>query len=96
MGRPRKYASDAERQRAWRRRLDEEMVRVNRADLERWEARLRRLQEAVKAAAKVGDETAQVCQSGAVEGVLEQLIGHFEQRARAGQEEPEADSNRRR
>jgi hypothetical protein len=90
MGRPRKYASDAERQRAWRRRLDEEMVRVNRAGLERLEATLMRLQAAVKTAANAGDEMAQGCRSEAVEGVLEKLIQHFEGRSQLHRAEPVA------
>jgi hypothetical protein len=94
MGRPRKYGSDAERQRAWRRRLDEEMVRVNRAGLDRLEARLARLQQVVEGAAKAGDETAQGCRCEAVEGVLEKLIRHFEGRAQERPEEHAVDSER--
>jgi predicted phage gp36 major capsid-like protein len=87
MGRPRKYRSNAERQRAWRERLDAEMVRVQRASLERVEGQLERLQRAVAAAAQAGDETARSCRCEVVEGVLEKLIRHFEGRARKSEEE---------
>jgi hypothetical protein len=86
MGRPRKYANDAERQRAWRQRLEAEMVRVNRADLERLEATLTRLQKVVEEAAQAGDETAQGCRSESVGGMLEKLVRHFERCAQEHQE----------
>lgn len=77
MGRPRQYASDAERQRAFRRRLEEEWVRVDRGALEQLHTRLDRLQEAIRAAAAAGDPTAQACGAASVDTLLERLIQHF-------------------
>lgn len=86
MGRPRQYESGAQRQRAFRQRLEGEWPRVNGVALERLHARLDQLQVAVRAAADAGDETARACQAGGVETVLERVIRHFEACASGGKE----------
>jgi hypothetical protein len=88
MGRPRKYATDAERQRACRARQDATTVRVDRRALERLERHLDELQVAVCRAAGAGDETARACQAGSAETVVEKLIRHF--KASAGAKERNA------
>jgi hypothetical protein len=80
MGRPRLYASGAERQRAFRQRLEAETARVDRGALDRLHARLNRLQEAVRAAAKAGDEVASACEAAGVDTMLERLTHYFETR----------------
>jgi hypothetical protein len=82
MGRPRQYGSGAERQRAFRHRLETEWPRVNGAALERMNRRLDELQQAVWAARDAGDEIGQRCSSVSVETVLERVIRHFQERAR--------------
>jgi hypothetical protein len=86
MGRPRRYESAAERQRAYRQREEETWAQVDRGALERMNGRLDQLQEAVRRAAAAGDETAQRCRAGSVETMLERLIRHFEGRAAAGRQ----------
>jgi hypothetical protein len=80
MGRPRFYGSGAERQRAFRQRLAVETVRVDRAALDQLHARLDRLQEAVRAAANVGDDVASACSAASVETMLDKLTHYFEGR----------------
>jgi hypothetical protein len=82
MARPRQYASEAERAAAYRRRLAEQTVRVDRAALARLHARLEQLQRAIAAAAQAGDPTALAVRAAAHETLLERLAGHFEARAR--------------
>ena len=84
MGRPRQYGSPAERQRAFRQRLEAEWPRVNGEALEHLHQRLDRLQAAVYAAAEVGDEVARGCCAASVDTVLEHVVRHFEARAREG------------
>ena len=81
MGRPRQYGSGAERQRAFRQRLEAEWPRVNGAALERLHRRLDELQQAVWAARDAGDESARACSAASVETVLERVIRHFQERA---------------
>jgi hypothetical protein len=81
MGRRRQYASGAERQRAYRQRLEAEWPRVHGRGLEWLREHLDRLQVAVRAAAAAGDETARACQAGSVETVLQRVIQQFEARA---------------
>jgi hypothetical protein len=78
MGRPRQYGSAAERQRAYRERLEEEMVRVNRRELERLEARLERLNQAVREASRAGDPVAQACSEVSIDGMLAKMTAYFE------------------
>jgi uncharacterized protein YlxW (UPF0749 family) len=85
MGRPRKYATDAERQRACRQQQEARTVRVDRRALEELEQRLEQLQEAVRQAARAGDETARACQAGSVATMLEKLIGYFQASGEAGE-----------
>jgi hypothetical protein len=83
MGRPRQYASGAERQRAFRARLEGEWPRVNGRALSRLNERLNQLQAAVWAAAAAGDETARACSAASLETVLDRVIQQFEARAKA-------------
>lgn len=80
MGRPRLYGSGAERQRAFRQRLEGETVRVDRAALDHLHARLDRLQEAMRAAANAGDPVASACVAASVDTLLEKLTRYFEGR----------------
>jgi hypothetical protein len=84
MGRPRRYGSGAERQRAYRERQEAVWTQVDRRALEQMNGRLEQLQEAVYRAAAAGDETARACRASSVETVLERLIRHFESRAGEG------------
>jgi hypothetical protein len=81
MGRRQQYGSAAERQRAFRQRLEEEWPRVNGGALSRLHERLAQLQAAVNAAALAGDELACACRAGSVETVLERVTQQFEARA---------------
>ncbi len=81
MGRRRQYASEAERQRAYRLRREQESVRVDREALARLHQRLDQLQAAVVAAAAAGEPTARACRAASVETVLENLIGYFQARS---------------
>jgi hypothetical protein len=82
MGRPRQYASNAERQRAFRHRQAEQVARVDRGALDRLHARLDQLQAALWAAADAGDEPARACGAAGIDTMLERLTGHFRGRAR--------------
>jgi hypothetical protein len=84
MGRPRQYASDAERQRAFRRRQETTIARVDAQALAGLHGRLDQLQAALWAAAAAGDETAQACQAAGIETMLERLTRHFAGRAGKG------------
>ena len=61
MGRPRQYANAAERQRAYRERLEAEMVRVNRESLERLEARLEHREPVMPWRKRVPREASAAC-----------------------------------
>src|SRR5438876_4257854 len=78
MGRPRLYATNAERQRAFRRRLRQSTACVDRDVLERHHARLDRLQRAVFAAVDAGDAAARAVTAASVETLLERLAAYFE------------------
>ena len=82
MGRPRQYGSGAERQRAFRQRLEAAWPRVNGGALARLHQRLDELQRAVWAARDAGDESGRACSAASVETVLERVIEHFQERAR--------------
>jgi hypothetical protein len=86
MGRPRRYGSGAERQRAFRERQERETRRVDRRALEGLEGRLNALQEAVWAAASAGDEVAKRSQAVGVETMLEKLTRYFAGSARERKE----------
>ena len=98
MGRPRQYASAAERQRACRQRREQETVRVDRRALDRLHQRLDRLQAAIWRAAAAGDATARAGRAISPETVLEQLIDHFEACANGSvpPEDPPAPCQKRR
>ena len=83
MGRPRKYATDAERQAAHKARVKAEWVEVPRQAHEAHSARLDALQRAVSAAAKQGDPAAQACRAGSVDTMLDKLTLWFEARAQS-------------
>ena len=87
MGRPRQYGSGAQRQRAFRERLEAEWPRVYGRGLERLRQQMEQLQAAVCAAAEAGDEMARACQAASVETVLERVIEHFEACASGGKEQ---------
>jgi hypothetical protein len=80
MGRPRLYGSAAERQRAFRQRLEAASVRVDRTALDQLHARLDRLQAAVRAAASAGDDVASACSAASIDTMLEKLTRYFEGR----------------
>jgi hypothetical protein len=91
MGRPRQYANAAERQRAYRERLGEETVRVNRRALERLEARVEGLYRAVQGASRAGDSLAAAWNEGSEEGMLARMTSYFEGKiaeGKAPKEEP--------
>ena len=77
MGRPRKYDTDAERQRAFRQRRTQEVVVVERRAWEQLHLRLDHLHTAIHAAAQAGDATARACCAVSIETTLEKLIRHF-------------------
>jgi hypothetical protein len=81
MGRPRKHATDAERQAAHRERSKAEWVEVPRVAHEAHSARLEALQRAVSDAAKQGDAAAMACRAGSVDTMLDKLTAWFEARA---------------
>ena len=74
MPRPRKYATNAERQAAHRQRLTTETARVNREALEA-------LIQAIENAAAAGDEEARKVRTGTVDALLKNLAHLFEARA---------------
>jgi hypothetical protein len=92
MARPRQYASDAERQRAFRERQEATLARVNRGALDRLHARLDQLQEALRGAAAAGDETARACHAAGIDTMLERLTDHFRRRGSPGQPGAAGDS----
>ena len=77
MGRPRQYATAAERQRAYRQRQEAEAPRVSRRALDGMHLRLEHLHAAIEAAATAGDAVAKACPSNSWETMLEQLIRYF-------------------
>ncbi len=78
MGRPRRYATNAERQRAFRQRRDQTTCRVDRVALDRLHARLDRLQQALRGAADCGDPTARRCYAASIDTLLDRLAAHFQ------------------
>jgi hypothetical protein len=77
MGRPRKYETNAERQRAYRQRYAMEVVPVDRHAWEQLHLRLDHLHQAIAAAKEAGDPTARACSAMMPELILEKLIVHF-------------------
>jgi len=81
MGRPKRDASAAEKQRAYRARLAAETVRVNRRAWAALEARRDRVAEAVWAARQAGCATAAQIVGASPDTVLEALSAWFEAHA---------------
>ena len=77
MGRPKCYASPAARQAAYRQRLEEEMVRVNRHAWARREERIARLLTAMARAARRGDPLARQLHRAHQDTTLDNLIDWF-------------------
>lgn len=82
MGRPRKYESDAQRQRACRARFHEQWIIVDRRALELLNDRLERLHEALYRAACRGDLLAAHCHCCSVDSTLDRLAEAFETRGK--------------
>ena len=81
MGRPKQYATSAERQAAYRQRLHTQTVVVDRHRLERLLAQVEHLQAAIALAKHAGDLCAgHVCHAS-VESTLEALTAWFTTRA---------------
>jgi len=80
MGRPRKYATAAERQAAYRARLakDQRWVLVDRSCLELIVANQERVREAICLAAASGDPLALRCRAASAQTCLEKLAVWFE------------------
>lgn len=80
MGRHKQHATAAARQAAYRQRLRAETVRVDRQALTRLEARLDRLYDAIRHAARQGDPCACHVFHAHQETTLEELCVWFETR----------------
>ncbi len=83
-GRPRKYADHAARQAAYRRRIDEQAVSVDRQAHEQLAAALSDLRQAVTAAAKRGDPVAQAALWTGDADMIDALAAFFTGRAAGG------------
>jgi chromosome condensin MukBEF ATPase and DNA-binding subunit MukB len=77
MPRPRKYNTNAERTAAYRARMKEKYVEVDREQFEKTSQRLMELHGAIFRARQRGDELAKKVSSGSVETTLDRLIQHF-------------------
>ena len=82
MGRPKSYPTPAARQAAYRQRLAQEMVPVNRASFTQWENRLAALLTAIRAAARVHDLLAGSIDHPSAARTMENLTVWFQQRAK--------------
>ena len=83
MGRRKYYATAAERQAAYRRRLQEETLVVDRHSLERLDQRLARLHDAITTAMVQGDALARRVRCASVDSTLDKLTELFLERAQA-------------
>lgn len=81
MGRPKRYATAADRQAAYRRRLRENTALVDRQALERLQQQLDQLQQALAAAHAQGDPLARAAYSASIETMLDKLTAQFRARA---------------
>ena len=81
MGRPKRYATAADRQAAYRRRLRETTALVDRQALERLQQQLDQLQQALVAARAQGDPLARAAYSASIESMLDKLTAQFRARA---------------
>lgn len=77
MGRLKKYTSDADKQAAYRSRLESTRAIVDRASLDSLHERLERLQVAINSAAKRGDSMALRCRAGSIDTLLDNLTAVF-------------------
>lgn len=84
MARPRQYATDAQRQAAFRQRS----LVVERAGLEELRALLERLQVAARSAAQGGDVLASSLCGGTPETLLRRLCEHWEQVGQVASDRP--------
>ena len=91
MPRPRLYPDAAARQAAYRRRLRQTTVVVNRAPFNMLNHKLETLRAAVSAAAAQGDPVAKQCRAGLPDPVLDKLIAYFE--ARGADADADADTD---
>lgn len=81
MGRPKQYATFAERQAAYRQRVREETVVIDRARLDRLRAQLDGLQLAIAQAKRAGDPCARQVGHASVETTLAALTAWFHTQA---------------
>jgi hypothetical protein len=86
MGRPKRYPTPAARQAAYRQRLAQEMVPVNRASLAQWEDRLAALLTAIRAAARAHEPLACAINQSSDTGILDNLTAWFSQHGKEGGE----------
>jgi hypothetical protein len=77
MGRAKKYATDAERQAAYRSRLGAATVVVDRVGLDGLHQRLEALHSGIESAARRGDSLAIRCRAGSIDTMLDRLIEYF-------------------
>jgi len=82
MGRPKCYDTPAARQAAYRQRLAQEMMPVNRASFTQWDDRLTALLTAIRAAARVHDPLAGTMDHPSAARTVENLTAWFQQRAK--------------
>jgi hypothetical protein len=80
MGRPKLYSSGAQKQAAYRARLEASTAVVDRQALDHLRQRSEALQEAVSVAARRGDPLARRCVAASVETVLEKVTAAFQER----------------
>jgi hypothetical protein len=85
MGRPRKYATDAERQAAYRARLpkDRTWTTADRHYVALLEARLDRMHHAIRCAADHGDVLAGSLRAGSTDTCIDKITSWFEGLANA-------------
>jgi hypothetical protein len=77
MSRPKRYASAAEKQAAYRQRQEAALVSVDRVALERLHERLELLRTAIGTAAQQGNGFARRCRAASMETMLDKLIAAF-------------------
>ncbi len=77
MARPKQYASSADKQAAYRSRVDATRVVVDRVALDSLHERLERLQVAIGFAARNGVPFATRCRAGSIDSMLDKLIVAF-------------------
>lgn len=82
MGRPKRYATHAEQQAAYRQRRDADMITVNRASLTAWEQRVTRVCAAIALAAHAGDPLACALRGTHDAETLERLAAWFNERGK--------------